>query len=601
VASSPLIETRPKKHRFRAFMAQPTKHPKTGIYQLRRKVPDELREALARREYKRSLDTRDPNEAKARFAAAWVESDRVFALARAQLTGEATYSRADAQQLAGRWFKAEQERMDEGGDFTAALASVSTVAVEQGDFREEHASYDTLRTVADADPELLNWRETVHKRLQAAMRVEGQPIPPKDSTAYRALFNAFEEHLDKLSAWALDRHYGESAARGVGVAAWAPIEAERRAKAAAKPKVNTLRDLFAEYSSEKTLNAGGKVKRDGSKTLKTYEAVVDDFIDLHGNLDVRSINRHLIAQHRGQVARLPAKGKGIRGLTALQLVEKADTEGLPCLTPQTVRNRLRALSAVFGVGVRLGWMNENPVIAGGAARAAAMAAAKQQAGKASRKHYTGEELRAIFASPVFASAGWQPPRADFGKAWFWLPLLLYYTGARREELAQLAVADVRLDEAAGWYLSILEQDDQDGELTVKTAGSRRRIPLHPDLIARGFIDYVQGLPRSGRLFPKLQPDAKGYYGANFGRRWTEYLRRTAKVASTANPSHGFRHTFKTLCREVGVPEDVHDAITGHSGGASVARGYGTMPLSRMAQEIRRYPPAPMQSPEGSGR
>ena len=71
MASSPPSEHRSKKHRFRAFMAQPYKHPKSGIFQLRRKVPDDLRQALARREYKRSLDTRDPTEAKARFVLAW--------------------------------------------------------------------------------------------------------------------------------------------------------------------------------------------------------------------------------------------------------------------------------------------------------------------------------------------------------------------------------------------------------------------------------------------------------------------------------------------------------------------------------------------------
>jgi Arc/MetJ family transcription regulator len=71
-------------------MAQPYKHPRSGIYHLRREVPDALRDALGR-EYKRSLDTRDPDEAKARFAEAWVECERVFALARAQINGEATY------------------------------------------------------------------------------------------------------------------------------------------------------------------------------------------------------------------------------------------------------------------------------------------------------------------------------------------------------------------------------------------------------------------------------------------------------------------------------------------------------------------------------
>ena len=244
MASSPLIERRSKKHRFRAFMAQPHKHPKSGIYQLRRKVPDALRAALGR-EFKRSLDTRDPNEAKARFVLAWAESDRVFALARAQLTGEATYSRADAQQLAARWFRAEQERMDQSGDFTGALASDGMVAVEQGDFREEHEVFETLRAVAERDPDSIDWPGMVHSRLERAMRGEALPIPPKDSTAYQGLLNAFEEHLDKLSTWALDRHWGEHVARGVGVAPWAPINAEGRADAAKPGKARSTRDRSA--------------------------------------------------------------------------------------------------------------------------------------------------------------------------------------------------------------------------------------------------------------------------------------------------------------------------------------------------------------------
>lgn len=48
-----------KTQRRRSFMAQPIKHKTTGIFQLRRKVPEALRKALGR-EYKRSLGTRDP-------------------------------------------------------------------------------------------------------------------------------------------------------------------------------------------------------------------------------------------------------------------------------------------------------------------------------------------------------------------------------------------------------------------------------------------------------------------------------------------------------------------------------------------------------------
>jgi hypothetical protein len=47
-------------------MSRPWKHPKTGVYWLRKRVPDELRELVGKREEKRSLGTRDPAEAKRR-------------------------------------------------------------------------------------------------------------------------------------------------------------------------------------------------------------------------------------------------------------------------------------------------------------------------------------------------------------------------------------------------------------------------------------------------------------------------------------------------------------------------------------------------------
>ena len=51
-------------------MARPWKHPKTGIYWLRKRVPDDLLRLVGKREEKRSLGTRDPIAAKRLHAAA---------------------------------------------------------------------------------------------------------------------------------------------------------------------------------------------------------------------------------------------------------------------------------------------------------------------------------------------------------------------------------------------------------------------------------------------------------------------------------------------------------------------------------------------------
>jgi hypothetical protein len=51
-------------------MARPWKHPKTSIYWLRKRLPDDLLRLVGKREEKRSLRTRDPVAAKRLHAAA---------------------------------------------------------------------------------------------------------------------------------------------------------------------------------------------------------------------------------------------------------------------------------------------------------------------------------------------------------------------------------------------------------------------------------------------------------------------------------------------------------------------------------------------------
>ncbi|MGC2221595.1 MAG: DUF6538 domain-containing protein [Methylocella sp.] len=64
-------------------MARPWKHPKTGIYWLRKRVPDDLRPLIGKREEKRSLGTRDPDEAKRLHAQALVDLEQRWANLRA--------------------------------------------------------------------------------------------------------------------------------------------------------------------------------------------------------------------------------------------------------------------------------------------------------------------------------------------------------------------------------------------------------------------------------------------------------------------------------------------------------------------------------------
>lgn len=570
-----------KTTRRRSFMAQPFLSP-SGMYYIRRKVPEALRTALGR-EYKRSLDTRDPNEAKRRFALEWEKSEALMALARAQQAGASMLSNRDMRILSERWHDEELSKMEASGDFTVWLAEGGTTTWEKGGSYREHTPMVSLQEALNDCPEDEALIDT-HHLVKTALRNAGIPMPSPGSPELKTLTALFRTQWLRLSETALARYRGDWAASKSSLAV-EPLSLEVKKNTSEK----CLLAAFEEYAAERLLTDGNT--RAVQRTNAAYRALVDEFIELYGDLPLSKITREVVRQYRADMATMPAKGEGIRKLNARQKIAKAKTEGLPTIEAGTIRNKLRGLSAVLSYALRMQLITENPVIAGGFGGAAAKAAARKQVGKRARNFYDDAELSKIFSSPAFTDPAWAPPRADFGRAWYWLPLLMYYTGARREELAQLMVRDFRSDApGVNYYLSILNTEgEEDGQRGVKTDSSRRSIPVHQDLIDLGFLTYAASLPQDGQMFPMLKPNPAGYYGANFGKRWAEYLRKQVGLNCSADPSHGFRHTFKTLCRKVGIDEDVHDAITGHSGGSNVARDYGEMPLSRMAEELKKYP------------
>jgi len=541
-------------------MANPWKHPTSGYYYIRRAVPKDLQPLLGGI-YKKTLGTKELGSAKALFAAAWVESEAKFALARSQRDGGELLTARDVQQLAARWFTQELNSVEASGDFKAFLYPIAG----EGLVSLRHYFDDIGKVSALVRPYI----------AQALTNYNLPPVPA--GALYDSLVEAFSQHLLKLSDVALARHSGDWTAQP-DVLPEEPLKVER------KVKRHKLSEVFAQLKADKLATEGHT--RTALKTCDEYEAVVLKFIELFGDLPVDQIDRQTIQDYRMLLQELPSKGEGIRGLSARQQIERAKAEGLPTLQATTIKTRLRILSAILGFAIQLGFINENPVSTSGVATRLAKSIAKSSSAQR-RKDYTREELKKIFSSPLYTSAGWAPPRKDLGKALYWIPLLALYTGARREELAQLFVRDVRRGSEGIAYLSILETGD-DEERTVKNAGSRRAVPIHPDLISLGFLEYVEGLPANGQVFPQLAPTEDGWYGKAFGKHWTKYLRGVAKLESSAPPSHGFRHTFKTLCREVGIPEDVHDALTGHSDG-SVSRDYGSMPLERLSRELQRLP------------
>ncbi|MDV5861487.1 hypothetical protein QM298_11285 [Pseudomonas mendocina] len=85
-------------------MASVWAHPKTGIYYCRIGIPEAIRPAFdGKREWKRSLKTRDISEARYRFRAESMRCEEAFKAAREQLQGRPQFLPSDAPKLADRW------------------------------------------------------------------------------------------------------------------------------------------------------------------------------------------------------------------------------------------------------------------------------------------------------------------------------------------------------------------------------------------------------------------------------------------------------------------------------------------------------------------
>lgn len=173
------------------------------------------------------------------------------------------------------------------------------------------------------------------------------------------------------------------------------------------------------------------------------------------------------------------------------------------LATATINDRLGKVKAIYAVAVGKLLLDENPaqdVIGRG----------KSALEKRRKKRLTFDQadLNNIFSCSIYNGAH-ERSKGCAKEASYWIPLLMFYTGARTEEVAGLALVDLVFDERFGWYFNIIDRpeqddselfDDDDDERKVKTeaharllknAASIRRVPVARELIDLGLLNHEQ--------------------------------------------------------------------------------------------------------------
>ena len=163
----------------------------------------------------------------------------------------------------------------------------------------------------------------------------------------------------------------------------------------------------------------------------------------------------------------------------------------------------------------------------------------------------------------------------------WAPLLCAFSGARISEITQLRKEDIR-EEGGHWIMRITPDAG-----TVK-AGGWRDVPLHRQIIALGFIDFVKAA-KDGPLFHGADDPAKyATAAASVSDELAKWLRRSNIAPEGVQPNHAWRHRLKTKGRELGLSDRVIDAIQGHAG-RTAGDSYGDVTIAAKVTAIEQLP------------
>jgi integrase len=207
-----------------------------------------------------------------------------------------------------------------------------------------------------------------------------------------------------------------------------------------------------------------------------------------------------------------------------------------------------------------------------------------------RVEYTPEQGRAIFSLPPWTGCSGVKERLEAGMvtihdALFWVLLLVWYTGARREEICALRLIDIRSEHGIDYLLI------PDG----KTENALRHIPIAEELKRLGFLSFVTAMREAGEqlLFPEIQPGrGKRTLGDVFYKLWWIYLKPMIPGLVRGQAMHSCRHMVSTELKDLQVFPEFRNDLLGHSsgkGGEGVTRYPKATRLNRLQGLVDSIP------------
>jgi len=558
-----------------------------GNMQSRIAIPADLRWAYGRNHRVISLGTRDPQEANKRHARVLAEHEAAFENVR-----RGTASRA-FEAFAIKLHKSQTAEIQRVAD--EQLGSVNPAA-------NVYTAPSQIKRLGSSDADLLaatvGWAADWFFADTMSVRALDLPDGLRSSLLYRQVLRECAEVLK--DSWRAGREAEEGR----------PVSPPRYPALAQKPDESldgnrahhekATRPLTRYYREVYLPAQEGELARN---TAKVKVQSVELFNDLVGDPPLYLLTRAQLNEFQQSLKLLPDgrmvdAGLASRSKRDLVALQRSGATNLKRLAAGTIQKHVSNIKTILAFALDAGHLRINPAL--GMKNVKATTANPSIA----RRPFSRTELEAIFSLPIYAGC-----RSDTGQGLFrpgpllirderfWVPMLLFLTGARASEVAGLEKQEVTIDED---HIRLVFQHTKLRRL--KNDESERVIPLHPWAAEMGFVDYVRSLPSaSAALFPKLVAgsvngttgalDEERLNGSSVFRQFNRtVLNHVGLKDDPAVSLHSFRHVFEDAMTGQDIPNEVMFRLTGRSIGSSRAIYARSLPADegRRAERARDY-------------